>query len=107
MAERAHLRSTLFRVMKERGISRIVTGGATGADHFAEEWAKLARVSRSVYLADWNQHGKGAGPIRNQEMLDKGQPTLVIAFPGGKGTADMIARARAAGIEVMEPGGPS
>ena len=35
-------------------------------------------------------------------MLDEGKPDLVIAFPGGKGTADMARRAREAGIEVIE-----
>jgi len=33
-------------------------------------------------------------------MLDKGQPDLVLAFPGGNGTADMIRRAEAANIPV-------
>jgi hypothetical protein len=40
--------------------------------------------------------------MRNQQMLDEGRPTLVVAFPGGRGTADMMRRARVAGIEVIE-----
>ena len=48
-------------------------------------------------------HGKGAGPIRNQRMLDAGQPDLVVAFEGGRGTADMITRTKRAGIEILEP----
>lgn len=43
-----------------------------------------------------------AGPIRNQQMLDDGKPDLVVAFPGGKGTADMVRRARVAGIPTIE-----
>jgi hypothetical protein len=34
-------------------------------------------------------------------MLKEGHPDLVVAFPGGKGTAGMIALARAAGIPVF------
>ena len=43
---------------------------------------------------------KSAGHIRNQVMLDKGKPDVVVAFPGGRGTADMVRRAEGAGIEV-------
>jgi hypothetical protein len=35
-------------------------------------------------------------------MLDEGKPDLVIAFPGGRGTADMVKKARRAGVEVVE-----
>lgn len=76
----------------------IVVGGASGADSIAEEVATaLGFQSIEVYPANWATHGKAAGPIRNQQMLDAGAD-IVIAFPGGRGTADMIARARAAGI---------
>jgi hypothetical protein len=51
---------------------------------------------------DWKRHGPAAGPMRNQRMLDWG-PDLVVAFAGGKGTADMVRRARAAGVDVIEP----
>jgi hypothetical protein len=34
-------------------------------------------------------------------MLEYG-PDLVVAFPGGRGTADMVRRAKAAGCEVLE-----
>lgn len=45
-----------------------------------------------------------AGPDRNQRMIDEGRPDLVVAFPGGRGTADMIRRATEAGIEVFRIG---
>jgi hypothetical protein len=51
--------------------------------------------------ADWHWHGRAAGPIRNQKMLDWG-PDLVVAFAGGDGTACMMRLARAAGVEVIE-----
>jgi hypothetical protein len=55
-----------------------------------------------VYQADWKGLGRKAGPIRHQQMLDESQPALVVAFPGGRGTADMVCRARGADIEVIE-----
>lgn len=79
-----------------------ILGGAPGADTLAEEWADVFGVRKRIYPADWETHGRAAGPIRNQRMLDEGRPDLVIAFPGGRGTADMVRRARAAGVEVMQ-----
>lgn len=46
--------------------------------------------------------GKAAGPIRNQHMIDTAKPDLVVSFPGGAGTADMVRRAKAAGVRVIE-----
>lgn len=80
----------------------IIQGGAIGADFLARVWAVDRRVSYEEYPADWKKYGKAAGPIRNQQMLDEGKPDLVVAFPGGFGTADMVRRARKAGVEVIE-----
>lgn len=80
----------------------LIVGGATGADALAEEWADVWGMRKRVFPANWNRDGRAAGPIRNQRMIDEGKPDLVIAFPGGRGTADMVRRAKAAGIEVRE-----
>jgi len=88
-------------VMKTYGISAIIEGGASGADFMASEFGRWAGVPVVTYPADWKQHGRAAGPIRNQHMIDDGRPDLVLAFDGGRGTADMIGRAEKAGIRVM------
>jgi hypothetical protein len=80
----------------------VIQGGAHGADQIAREWCVSREVRYENYAADWTTHGKAAGPIRNQRMIDKGHPDLVLAFPGGRGTADMVRRAKAAGVNVRE-----
>jgi hypothetical protein len=80
----------------------IVHGAAEGADALAERWAKAEFIGRHRFPAQWDKYGKAAGPIRNQAMIDKGKPDLVVAFPGDRGTADMGRRAKAAGIKVVE-----
>lgn len=80
----------------------VITGGARGADGLASEWAIAGDIPIAEFRADWQRLGPGAGPIRNQRMLDEGKPDLVVAFPGGRGTADMVRRAKAAGVEVIE-----
>lgn len=79
-------------------------GRLVGADKLAGEWADEARVEQRPYPAAWKSLGKSAGPIRNQNMLDAEKPDLVLAFPGGRGTADMMKRAKDAGVRVVEAG---
>jgi hypothetical protein len=89
-------------------ITEIISGMAPGADAIAAEWAIRFGFPLQKFPADWTVYGRAAGPIRNQRMIDEGKPELVIAFPGGKGTADMVRRAKAAGIPVREiPAPPS
>ena len=73
----------------------------TGADLWADEWADVNWSWTLAFPADWKQHGRAAGPIRNARMIAEGKPDLVLAFPGGRGTADMIRKAEAAGIPVL------
>jgi hypothetical protein len=81
----------------------LIHGAAPGADSMAVIWAADHAVSLQPFPADWKQHGRAAGPIRNQQMIDKGKPDAVVSFPGGRGTADMMRRASSAGIMVWEP----
>jgi hypothetical protein len=88
----------------------IVHGAARGADALASAWAKLergwrflppVRVAEEPHPAEWEKHGKAAGPIRNRAMAAAGAD-LCLAFWDGqsRGTADMIATATRCGIPV-------
>src|SRR3990167_9227834 len=73
----------------------VITGGCpTGADAHAREWAMRMKVPTLTVQADWVSLGKKAGPIRNQQMIDTAKADIVLAFPGGRGTADLVRRAR-------------
>lgn len=81
----------------------LIQGGANGADALARDWASRFLADGSVTVkADWSKHGKAAGPIRNREMLDAYPRAIVVAFPGGKGTADCVKAARERGMLVLE-----
>lgn len=80
----------------------LIHGGTRGGDEMAIFAAECLVVPIKCFPANWDYHGRAAGPIRNQQMLDEGKPDLVVAFPGGTGTADMVRRARKAGVEVVE-----
>lgn len=94
--------SVLEEIYQNCGIRLLVHGAASGADRLADEWAESIGLLRKPYPADWLKLGRAAGPIRNQQMLEDSKPDLVVAFPGKRGTADMVRRAKAAGVKVME-----
>jgi hypothetical protein len=81
----------------------LVHGAATGADTMGGEWAKARDMPVDAFPAQWDRHGKSAGPIRNQQMLDSGLD-LVVAFHdnirNSKGTKHMVGIARQAGVPV-------
>ena len=75
-----------------------------GADKLAGAITRELGLAVEVYLPDWKTHGRGAGPKRNQRMLEEGKPDQSLAFThnlaGSRGTADMVRRLRAAGVPV-------
>lgn len=95
----------------------IVTGGAAGADQLGMKWAAQNRIKFITYYPDWDdlttppvflkkrqsgvRYNSLAGFARNQKMLDVERPDVVIAFPGGPGTADMLARTKRAEIRYV------
>jgi hypothetical protein len=87
-----------------RGGDTLVSGGAAGADGYAENWARhytQRDVKVDIRRPDWRRHGKGAGLIRNQEIVDNAD--MVIAFWDGKsrGTNDTIEKAGRRGLYVI------
>jgi hypothetical protein len=84
--------------------STVIHGAAPGVDKLADRLARARGLGVEPYPANWKKHGKAAGPIRNEQMRTVGRPGAVAAFHFlaslGRGTADMVARARAAGLPV-------
>lgn len=99
-SNRNRVAQVLFAAVERLGMTTIIQGAADGADRLAAEWGWDNRVGVASFPAKWNEDGKAAGPIRNARMLREGKPDFVIAFPGGKGTADMVQQAEAAGVPV-------
>lgn len=97
-----HLVETLDTLHREHKFDILVHGAARGADAMAGTWGRNTGISVHEYPADWKLHGKAAGPIRNQLMLDSEPIDVVVCFPGGNGTADMKRRAIAKGIPVID-----
>lgn len=96
--------AALDRAHAHKPITTLIHGDARGADTGAARWAEThADIEVLPFPADWTRHGNAAGHRRNAQMLSEGQPDGVIAFPGGRGTSDMVRKARAAGLPVWFP----
>jgi hypothetical protein len=104
----AELRAATLPTTDSIPITIIQGGCPTGADEQARQWVDLnnhgwtfGRTVIETHPADWKTYGKGAGPIRNQEMVALGADLcLVFRFNESKGATDCMMRAYAAGIRV-------
>ncbi len=80
-------------------ITEIIHGAARGADTLGGRYGRETGIPVTEFPADWEAYGKAAGVVRNRRMLDE-RPELVVAFPGGRGTQNMIDQATKAGVPV-------
>lgn len=76
-------------------------GGARGADTIAGAVARRMGLKEEIHPAQWSTHGRRAGFVRNQEMVEL-KPDVVLAFQmnNSKGCQHTIDLAKAAGIPV-------
>lgn len=98
--DRRHVFKVLDHIHTLRSIAEVIQGECpTGADRWAREWAVGYGIPLTRCRAEWEKHGKRAGPLRNRHMLTL-KPDGVVAFPGGRGTDDMCKAAAEAGVPV-------
>lgn len=108
-AERRFLFETLDLLYVEYGFTLVIHGDAQGADRLAGEWARTRGIHECKVPALWDYYHTSSGHRRNTEMLklmekrerSTGRSDMVVAFPGGRGTQDMVAKAKGAGYRVL------
>jgi hypothetical protein len=92
-------------LVKFKDVEAVIEGECRGADSCGRIAALELGIPVLKFPADWSRYRYGAGPIRNQQMIDEGKPDLVIAFhsdfQNSKGTKDMITRAKKAKIKII------
>ena len=87
-------------------ITVLIHGAVSGAGMAAETWARRNCIDVVRYPPNWERLGKKAEGHRNHFMLADSRPDVVLAFPGGRHTADLVEKAAAAGIRVV-PASPA
>ena len=86
--------------LSDLGITEVVSGCCSGADLGGEFWAESRGIDITQFTANWDKHGKAAGPIRNRQMAEYAD--AVVLFPGGRGTNSMAKEAHKAGIRIFD-----
>lgn len=81
-------------------ITEVVSGTANGVDRLGEMWARQVGVPIKEFPADWQEHGKSAGFIRNAEMADYADALIAVWDGVSKGTNHMINIAERKGLKV-------
>lgn len=81
-------------------ITEIVSGGARGVDQLGERIGREFNIPVKVFPADWDTHGKRAGPIRNAQMADYAEALIAVWDGQSRGTANMIQQATKKGLKV-------
>lgn len=76
------------------GVELVISGEAPGADQLGKRWAQENGIEYVGFVADWDKHGKAAGPIRNEFIIKA--CTHVVLFWDGKstGTANALSLAK-------------
>ncbi len=71
-------------------VTKVVCGMATGIDRLGEQWAIANGIPVKEMPADWNRHGRAAGPIRNRQMAEYADAAVVIWDGKSRGSRNMI-----------------
>lgn len=83
-------------------ITEVVSGGCRGVDRTAESVARRLELPVKVFEADWDRHGKAAGPIRNREMAEYADGLIALWNGISRGTKNMIETAERMGLRVFK-----
>lgn len=97
-ADEVFVYATLDRTARRMVIEMVRHGACPygGADLLADRWARSRGYAVDPMPADFARLGRAAGPIRNDQMLVKvPRPVACVAFPGDRGTRDMVAKCKA------------
>jgi hypothetical protein len=100
--DRARIFQTLDELHRDREVETLLHGAASGADLLSVAWADKNGLRAFGYPANWGRDGKSASRKRNERIITEGRPDMLVAFPGGPGTAELIGLAKSHGIPVKE-----
>lgn len=88
-------------VLFNKGPLEVVCGGCVGIDIGGWNWANFCSIKTKMFTPDWDKYGKGAGPLRNEEMARYADALVAIWDGESRGTWDMIQRADIHGLKMF------
>jgi hypothetical protein len=76
----------------------VVSGCAVGVDSMGEYWAEKNGIHVIRLPANWAEHGRSAGHIRNAEMANIADALIAVWDGKSNGTKNMIEIAKKKGL---------
>lgn len=95
------LEQCLLKAFCVSDVEAVVSGGARGADALAVRFARKFGLPLEIVNADWETHGRKAGPLRNTEIVRRSDAVAAFWDGRSRGTRDSIAKARMAGKRIV------
>jgi len=81
-------------------ITTIISGGECGVDSCGEWYATKNKIPLEIHQAEWDVHGRYAGPKRNKAMAKIADALIAVWDGESRGTANMINEAQLKGLKV-------
>ncbi|WP_460145505.1 DUF2493 domain-containing protein [Pseudomonas sp. S2_A02] len=103
-ADKRLCRQVLDAFQRMHPVRVLIHGGNRFLGGEIEEWAREQGADIVRYPPNWQRHGKSAERLRNHFMLRDSRPDVVIALPGGEDTEELVAQARAGGLQTLSVG---
>lgn len=94
------LEKTINENYKIDQIEAIVSGGARGADSLGEKYAEKNNINKEIHLPDWKKYGRGAGFVRNKDIVDACDSIILFWDGSSKGTMHSMRLAQKAGKKI-------
>ncbi len=88
--------AVLFKVHRANHITELLIGNSRGVDEIVNDWAARTGIPVRHINSDWLSYGEDADDVRNQLIIDE-RPDIIVLFPGGKRTNDLLNKAITAG----------
>lgn len=97
-----HNYDTLLEAIEEAqfDIKTVISGGAKGVDALGERYSEENMIDLKIFRADWERHGRAAGPLRNRKMAENADALIAIWDGKSRGTKNMIETAHKVGLLV-------
>lgn len=83
-------------------VTAVLCGECRGVDQVGKAWARLAGIPVESFPADWERHGRAAGPKRNEEMAKSADALIVIRYPRSRGSRSMLELAKRHGLAIKD-----
>lgn len=89
-----HILNRYYRERTGLIFDTVISGGARGVDSMAVRFAKEHKINLIEFLPDWDKHGKAAGPIRNEDIINEATEVCAFWDAVSKGTANSLSIAK-------------